>query len=178
MQTAASYLTNVIIKSARHAAVSSIASLSGNLLETLGNSLTTVLTTVVVTAVVVTDNLLGTNITGNIANSGDVPNSQYDNWNSAVTSANKTTQGVSEFSIFAVGIITGGSVAVTEGTFGLFSEITIPTAITCLGISTVGSLMTVNSTRNLSTRKKLIKEKEASNKNNKEDAKAAEQRAN
>ncbi|MDB5198056.1 MAG: cell well associated RhsD protein [Chitinophagaceae bacterium] len=125
------------------------------------DGLKAIATATVATVSVAVDNVFGTNATGAIANSGAVPTTQINNWNTAVTSANRASVVVGALSTLIGGIVAGGSAATTLATGGLSSEITVPTAIIGAGTAVLGAIVHANANRNLAKGNGLIRDKNA-----------------
>ena len=124
--------------------------------------LSDIVTTVVATTSVVVDNVLGTNVTGAIANSGAVPSSQATNWNNAVTTANQTSVVAGTATAVVGGAAATGGGEVTVATGGLSSEVTVPVAVAGLGVAAAGTLVAANANKNLSQGNGLIKNNNSS----------------
>jgi RHS repeat-associated protein len=118
-------------------------------------------TATVATVAVAVDNVLGTNVTGSIANSGDVPTTQINNWNTAVTSANNASVVVGTGATIVGGGIATGSAATTIGSGGTTAIVTAPAFVVGVATAAVGAVVTANASKNLAEKKGLIRDQNA-----------------
>ena len=103
------------------------------------------------------DNMLGTNVTDQIAKSGAIPSDQRNNWNTAVTVTHYASVlfGLGE-STMGGGLVEGaGSAMLTTG--GLSLEVSAPTILLGGGMMLHGGLVMNNASRNLASGNGLIK---------------------
>ena len=128
--------------------------------EGLKAAVTATVATVATVAVAV-DNVLGTNVTGSIANSGDVPTTQINNWNTAVTSANNASVVVGTGATIVGGGIATGSAATTIGSGGTTAIVTAPAFVVGVATAAVGAVVTANASKNLAEKKGLIRDQNA-----------------
>jgi len=133
----------------------------GNEGEACCEWLSNIVTTVVATTSVVVDNVLGTNVTGTIANSGAIPSSQTATWNNAVTTANQTSVATGMGASVIGGGIATGSAEATLASGGTSSVVTAPAFLIGAGTAVVGTIVTANASKNLAEKKGLIREKNA-----------------
>jgi RHS repeat-associated protein len=130
--------------------------------EGLKAAVTATVATVATVAVAV-DNVLGTNVTGSIANSGDVPTTQINNWNTAVTSANNASVVVGTGATIVGGGIATGSAATTIGSGGTTAIVTAPAFVVGVATAAVGAVVTANASKNLANGNGIIKQGSESN---------------